>query len=264
MSSAPPTEFERLVVGCARELVDGEVCFVGIGVPSLAAMLAKHTHAPDLVLVYESGAIDADPPAAPLSTGSPVVVERTTMLGSCLDVFAALQAGHVDVGLLSGAQVDRGGNLNSTVIGPYGHPKLRLVGSGGAHDIGCLARRVVIAMPHEPRRFVEQVDFVTTPGYPTREERTSGAAPRARDVRLTGGGPAALVTGRARFGFPDGDLTLDRLHHGVNASEAVEGLPWEVPRATDLDTAPPVDPDVLDVLRRRVLPAPDDPRKART
>jgi glutaconate CoA-transferase, subunit B len=261
--TAPPTEFERLVAACARELVDGEVCFVGIGVPSLAAMLAKHTHAPDLVLIYESGAVDADPAYPPLSTGSPVVVERTAMLGTCLDVFAALQAGHIDVGLLSGAQVDRGGNLNSTVIGPYAHPKLRLVGSGGAHDIGCLARRVVIAMPHEPRRFTEHVDFVTTPGFPT-GPTLGGRGRRGRDPRLPGGGPAALVTGRARFTFPDGDLTLQRLHHGGGADDAVAGLSWEVPRAPDLEEAPPLDPEVLDTLRRRVLPEADDLRKAAT
>src|SRR5262249_22725912 len=148
----------------AREIRNGSVCFVGIGVPSLAAITAKKMHAPDMVLIYESGAVDALPPVPPLSTGSPSVVADTAMVTSCLGVFSMLQRGVFDLGMLSAAQVDRFGNLNSTALGPYASPKVRLVGSGGAHDIAVLAKEIMIMMPHDPRRFVEKVDFVTSPG----------------------------------------------------------------------------------------------------
>ncbi len=214
-------EMENLVLAAALELAGREVCFVGIGVPSLAAMLAKRTHAPNLVLIYESGAIDANPPIPPLSTGSPSVTADTAMIGDCLDVFGDLQAGRIDVGLLSAAQVDRHGNLNSTVIGDYRHPKLRMVGSGGAHDIASLAKRVVIVMPHDPRRFVNAVDFITSPGF------LKGDGERARcGLR---GGPQAVITGRGRFVFENEELHLERSFHPFSLAQAVEGFGWQVP-----------------------------------
>ena len=135
------TTNEMMTVAAARRLPDGAVCFVGIGLPSTAANLARLTHAPNVVLIYESGAIDANPAIPPLSTGSPCIPDSSVMIGDCLDVFGDLQAGRIDVGLLSAAQVDKYGNLNSTVIGDYRKPKLRMVGSGGAHDIETLAPR---------------------------------------------------------------------------------------------------------------------------
>ncbi len=215
------TEMENLVLATALELADGESCFVGIGVPSLAAMLAKRTHAPKLVLIYESGAIDANPPVPPLSTGSPSVAADTAMIGDCLDVFGDLQSGRIDVGLLSAAQVDRHGNLNSTVIGDYRHPKLRMVGSGGAHDIASMANRVVIVMPHDPRRFVAAVDFITSPGF------LSGGGERARCGLK--GGPHCVITGRGRFVFQDEELHLERSFHPFTLEQAVEGFGWQVP-----------------------------------
>ena len=215
------TEMENLVLATALELADKETCFVGIGVPSLAAMLAKRTHAPNLVLIYESGAIDANPPVPPLSTGSPSVTADTAMIGDCLDVFGDLQAGRIDVGLLSAAQVDRHGNLNSTVIGDYRHPKLRMVGSGGAHDIASMASRVVIVMPHDPRRFVAAVDFITSPGF------LKGNGERAQcGLR---GGPHAVITGRGRFVFRQEEMHLERSFHPFTLTQAVEGFGWEVP-----------------------------------
>ncbi|MGH6902201.1 MAG: CoA-transferase, partial [Geminicoccaceae bacterium] len=174
-------EAVRFVALAAREIRDGDVCFVGIGMPSLAAMAAKRHHAPNAVLIYESGAVDADPPTPPLSTGSPSVVANTAMITSCLGAFALLQQGRIDRGLLSAAQVDRLGNLNSTALRREGRPPLRLVGSGGAHDIALLAREVLIMMPHDPRRFAEAVDFVTSPG-------------QVPDRRARGGGPTCLIT----------------------------------------------------------------------
>ena len=217
----------------ARELRDDEVCFVGIGAPSMAALAAKHGHAPEVTLLYESGAVDAIPPVLPLSTGSPSVAAHVSYLGDCLDVFGALQAGRIDVGLLSAAQVDRWGNLNSTVIGgSYAKPKLRLVGSGGAHDIASLVGRLVIVMPHDPRRFVERVDFITAPGLAPNGERPAGTQ---------GAGPVCLVTTRGRFTFERGELTLSGLRDGYSAEQALEGLPWEVAQSPDLEPLP--DPD---------------------
>lgn len=232
----------RFVALAAREIADRMVCFVGIGVPSLAAITAKRTHAPDSVLIYESGAVDASPPVPPLSTGSPSVVADTAMVTSCLGVFAMLQRGVFDVGLLSAAQVDRRGNLNSTVLGSYAKPKVRLVGSGGAHDIAVLARDVMIMMPHDPRRFVEKVDFVTSPGI--------GGADG--DRRKRGNGPKLLLTPRARFTFEAGELTLDAVAPGITPAQAVDGIPWTVPQAMHLRELPPID-DALATTAVEVL-----------
>jgi glutaconate CoA-transferase, subunit B len=232
-----PTEAARFVALASREIHDGQVCFVGIGVPSLAAMTAKRTHAPNLVLIYESGAIDADPPVPPLSTGSPSVMANTAMATSCLGVFAMLQQGRFDIGLLSGAQVDRFGNLNSTALGPKQKPKVRLVGSGGAHDIAVLAREITIMMPHDPRRFVKSVDFITSPGL------------RDAAARMRGRGPVSLVTPRARFTFAAGELTLDGIAPGYEEKDAVEGIGWAVPRAPALNRLPDLSANALEAAQ---------------
>lgn len=239
------TDEERMVVAAAARLTDDDVCFVGIGIPSLAAVLAKLTHAPSITLLYESGVVDSIAPSPPLSTGSPSVIADASFAGDCLSVFGDLQAGRITVGMLSAAQMDRRGNLNSTVIGTYHDPKIRLVGSGGAHDIATLAGRIIIVMPHDPRRFVEHVDFVTSPGFP------AGGVPRAE---LAGGGPEVLVTPRAIFDFDEGELMLAALQDGVTPAEAVEGFPWQPPRRSELTRLPPPDPGMLEVLRRRVDP----------
>jgi glutaconate CoA-transferase, subunit B len=236
--STSVAEAVRLAAIAAREIQDRDVCFVGVGVPSLAAMAAKRHHAPGAVLIYESGAIDTDPPVPPLSTGSPAVVADAAMIASCLDVFAMLQQGRFDLGLLSAAQVDRFGNLNSTVLGPYAAPRIRLVGSGGAHDIASLAREILILMPHEPRRFVERVDFVTSPGL-------RAAANGVAGVPLRGQGPVCLVTPRARFTFEAGELTLDALAPDVDEADALDGFRWKVPRARRLSRLPPLAPDLV-------------------
>jgi glutaconate CoA-transferase subunit B len=231
------TEAVRFVSLAAREIADGQVCFVGIGVPSLAAMTAKRLHAKDAILIYESGAVDAEPPVPPLSTGSPSVTVNTAMLTSCLGVFSMLQQGVFDLGMLSGAQVDRYGNLNSTALGPYSKPKVRLVGSGGAHDIALLARDFIIMMPHDPRRFVEKVDYITSPGL-------RSAANRMEDIGARGNGPKCLLTPRARFSFEAGELTLDAVADGVTEDQAVEGFAWAVPRAAKVRKLPPIAPEL--------------------
>lgn len=234
-------EAVAFVALAAREIADGDICFVGIGVPSLAAIVAKRHHAPDAVLVYESGAVDADPPVPPLSTGSPSVVARTAMVTSCLGVFSMLQRGDFDLGLLSAAQVDRYGNLNSTELRRDGRPPLRLVGSGGANDIASLVRDTVILMPHDRRRFVERVDFVTSPGLAV-QDGLFAMPPRGR-------GPRALVTPRARFTFETGELTLDALADGVDEGAALEIVPWTVPRAAEVRRLPPIDGAVAETAR---------------
>ena len=227
-----PSEAVRLVGYGAREIGDGQILFVGIGVPSLAALAARLLHARRSVLIYESGAIDAAPPVPPLSTGSPSVIVDTGMLTSCLGVFGMLQQGAFDLGLLSAAQVDRYGNLNSTVLGPYEQPKVRLVGSGGAHDISVLIRETIIFMPHDPRRFVPKVDFATSPGWcgPNGDDAAAGR----------NSGPRCVVTPRARFTFEAGELTLDALVDGVDENTALEGFGWNVPRAARLGQLKPL------------------------
>lgn len=239
------SEAVGFVAVAAREIVDRQVCFVGVGVPSLAAMAAKRHHAPNMVLVYESGAIDANPSVPPLSTGSPSVVANTTTVTSCLGVFSLLQQGYLDLGLLSAAQVDRFGNLNSTVIGSYSKPKVRMVGSGGAHDIALLAREVTLMMPHDPRRFVPAVDFATSPGMSPWEGGQVGRRPRGR-------GPTCLVTPRARFSFDAGELTLDALADGIEVDEALEGFRWEVPRAPTVRRLPPIAPELAAIATELV------------
>jgi glutaconate CoA-transferase subunit B len=232
----------ELAFSAARELNNEDVCFVGIGVPSDAAVLAKHTHAPDMTLIYESGVIGADPLRAPLSTGSPSVAEGALMITDGLTVFGELQAGRINVGLLSAAQVDRRGNLNSTVIGSYKSPKLRMVGSGGAHDIACLAGRLVILMPHDPRRFVEKVDFITSPGVEA----------ESRKKLLLGGGPSALVTERARFSFETGFAQLSAIMPGYSEEDAVEDIPWSVNKSDDFEVISAFHEKDIEIARQRL------------
>lgn len=210
----------NLVVATSLSLTDGAIVFVGIGVPAMAAMVAKRTHAPNLVQVYESGAIDADPAILPLSTGSACIPESSKMLGDCLDVFGALQSGRIEIGLLSAAQVDRFGNLNSTVIGDYQNPKVRMVGSGGAHDIATLAPKTIILMPHQPRRLVDFVDFVTSPGT---TDKSGHRHPRPANT-----GPSELVTGRGRFTLASGSLTLAETFAPFAKADALDGISFAV------------------------------------
>ena len=222
-------------------LRDGEACFVGIGTPSIAALTAKHGHAPNLTLIYESGAYGTVPSNLPMSTGSPSVASGASCLGDCSLVFGDLQAGRIDVAVLSAAQVDRFGNLNSTVIGPYRSPKVRLVGSGGAHDIASLVGRTLIVMPHDPRRFVERVDFVTAPGFDHSGNRPIGTR---------GKGPVAIITPRAVFGFVDGELRLEGLQAGHDEASATEGFGWQVPVANRVEGIEPPTEQEMEIMTR--------------
>src|ERR687884_1862549 len=172
----------------ARELRDGEVVFVGIGLPNLACNLARATHAPDLMLIYESGAVGAVPERVPVSIGDPALVTGSIMVCSMADVFQLLlQNGRIDVGFLGGAQVDRFGNINTTVLGPYERPRVRLPGAGGAPEIATHAKRTLVIARLDRRTFPESVDFITSPGH-----RPRG---RARGtLGIPGSGPVRVIT----------------------------------------------------------------------
>ena len=218
-----------MAVVAARELRDGEVVFVGIGLPNLACNLARRTHAPNLVLIYESGAVGAVPERLPVSIGDPALVTGSLMVCGMADVFQLfLQNGRIEVGLLGGAQVDRYGNINTTVIGPYERPKVRLPGSGGAAEIAIHARRTLVVAKLSPRAFPERVDFVTSPGQ-----------------RVT-----RVITDKGVFERDEatGELVLSGLYPGVEASDVKNGVGWELrsrPRLDRLDPPAGVDLQLL-------------------
>ena len=216
------TLIELMTVCGARELKDGEMVFVGTGMPFLAAMLAKRTHAPHLKFLCEGGQYDADPTHVPYSVGDPVLTPRAAQTGMIVVTFT-LARGEVDVGFISGAQIDKYGNVNSTVIGDYFHPKVRLPGSGGANPIGSFCKRTVIIMLQEKRRFVEKLDFMTTPGYLT------GLGAR-EETGLRSGGPVAVVStmGTFRFDPLTKEMYLDTYYPGVTVDQIKENVSWDL------------------------------------
>jgi glutaconate CoA-transferase subunit B len=206
----------------ARELRDGEVVFVGIGLPNLACNLARAIHAPDLVLIYESGAVGAVPERLPVSIGDPALVTGSLMVCSMADVFQfLLQNGRIEVGFLGGAQIDRYGNINTTVIGKYDQPAVRLPGSGGAPEIAIHACRTVVVTRLDRRAFPEAVDFVTSPGqYAHGRSR--------RDWGMPGSGPTRVVTDKAILESDPatGELILSALYPGVDLTDVESGVGW--------------------------------------
>ena len=242
------TANELMVCEAARQLRDGEVVFVGIGLPNLACNLARRRHAPNLVLIYESGAVGAVPERLPISIGDPALVTGCSSVCSMYDVFAHyLQGGLIDVGFLGGAQIDRHGNINTTVIGDYASPSVRLPGSGGACEIAILAGKVVVIAPQSKRSFPARVDFVTSPGH------VEGPGGRAR-LGMPGQGPVSVITNLACFGFRDGEMTLTSLHPGSSVEQVRANMGWEVAVVTDLaETAPPT-PDELRLIRDELDP----------
>ncbi len=241
---------ELMIINAARMLRNGDVVFVGVGQPNLACNLAKRTHAPDLVMIYEAGVIGAEPARLPLSIGDPTLVSGSLSVVSMYDIFANyLQRGNVDVGFLGGAQIDRYGNINATIIGcDYAHPKVRLPGSGGAQEIAAWANRCYIMTPHQKRRFPEKVDFISSAGY------LSGAGDRTL-AGLRGRGPVAVVTDLGLL-EPDesGELVLTALHPGKTAQAAVENTGWALKVAPELRSTPPLTENELRILREDLDP----------
>ena len=215
------TPSEMMTAVAARELRDGEVVFVGIGLPNLACNLARETHAPNLVLIYESGAVGATPERLPVSIGDPALVTGSLMVCSMADVFQCfLQNGRIQVGLLGGAQIDRYGNINTTVVGEYVNPAVRLPGSGGAAEIAIHAGRTVVMARLSNRVFRERVDFVTSPGLRTKGGRTR------RELGMPGAGPTRVITdqGVLEADPETGELQLAALYPGVEAAQFAAGL----------------------------------------
>jgi glutaconate CoA-transferase, subunit B len=219
--SAPVSADEMMAVEASRRLHDGTVCFVGIGLPSLAANLARRTHAPDCVLVYESGTIGSKPSELPLSIGDGELAETADAVVSVPEMFAYwLQGGRIDVGFLGAAQIDRHGNLTSTVIGDYEHPTVRLPGGGGAPEIATGVRDVFVLLRQSTRSFVEKIDFTTSVGDRVR----------------------VVVTDLGILEPRDGELTLVALHPGADVEQARAATGWSLAVADDLrETEPPTD-----------------------
>lgn len=240
------TADEMMTVAAARALRDGAVCFVGIGLPSTAANLARRTHAPGLVLVYESGCLGAKPDFLPLSIGDGVLADTADSVVSVPEVFNYwLQPGRIDVGFLSAAQLDRYANINTTVVGgDYAHPKVRLPGAGGAPEIAASCREVIVVVRQNARTFVDRVGFVTSMGF------GSGPGDRQR-LGLPGGGPQMVITDLGLL-EPDpltSELTLTRLHPGATVEQARAATGWPLAVREDVGrTQPPTDTE-LRVLR---------------
>ncbi len=240
---------ELMIINAARLLRDGDVVFVGVGQPNLACNLAKRTHAPNLVMIYEAGVIGAEPARLPLSIGDPTLVSGALSVVSMYDIFANyLQRGNVDVGFMGGAQIDKYGNINATVIGDYAQPKVRLPGSGGSQEIAAWANRCYIMTPHQKRRFPEKVDFMTSAGF------LGGRAEREA-AGLRGGGMLAVVTDIGIL-EPDknGEMVLAALHPEKTAEQAKENTGWDLKVAKDLRTTDMVTDNELRILRNDLDP----------
>lgn len=243
------TASELMIVNAARLLRDGDSVFVGVGIPNLACNLARRTHAPNLLMIYEAGVIGARPARLPLSIGDPTLVSGATQVCGMFDIFSLyLQRGNVDVGFLGGAQIDRFGNINATVIGDYQHPKVRLPGSGGSMEIAAWANRCYIMTPHQKRRFPEKVDFCTSAGF-------LGGRAQREAAGIRGGGPQAVVTNLCIL-EPDesGELVVAALHPGATLEQAQANTGWELRPAREVKSTPPPTEEELRILREELDP----------
>jgi len=259
MTAARPapafSKSEMMIVAAARELAGQRVCFVGVGLPNIAVNLAKRTVAPDLELVYEAGVFGARPARLPLSIGDPTIVTGATAVTSMFELFSYyLQGGLIDVGFLGAAQIDRFGNINTTVIGDdYAHPSTRLPGSGGACEIAINARRVFVIMRQSKRSFVERIDFRTSPGN---LGGAAGAASIRREQGWLGSGPSVVVTDLAVYHFDEtGEMRLDALHPGATLEAVRDTIGWEPKVAPELATTPEPTAEELRLIRVELDPA---------
>jgi len=255
MTEAPAgfSKNEMMIVAAARELAGQHVCFVGVGLPNIAVNLAKRTVTPELELVYEAGVFGARPARLPLSIGDPTIVTGATAITSMYELFSFyLQGGLIDVGFLGAAQIDRFGNINTTVIGDYDAPTTRLPGSGGACEIAINARQVFVILRQSKRSFVERIDFRTSAG------NLGGAAQSERIRReqgWLGRGPTVVVTDLAIWHFgEDGEMRLDSLHPGVTLDDARATVGWEPKVGATLGITPPPTPAELRIIRDELDP----------
>ena len=233
-----------MVAQAAREIADGEVVFVGMRLPLIAFVVAKRTHAPTAIGLFELGVVrDAPAPELLYTMGDTHNVAGATWCARTIDLMGLLQRGDVDAGFVVGAEIDRHGNLNTTAIGAdRHHPTVQLPGSGGGADIASLAKRLIVIMPHDKRRLRERVDFVTSPGY------GSGGDWR-RSVGLPRGGPAVLITTLGVFRFQDGEAVLESYHAHTSPAECVANTGWALRVAPDVRLTEPPSADVLGIIR---------------
>jgi glutaconate CoA-transferase subunit B len=243
------TANELMITASARALEGEKVVFVGVGMPNIACNLARRTVSPDLELVYESGVFGAKPARLPLSIGDPTLVSGATSVCSMSDLFQNyLQGGRIEVAFLGAAQIDRYGNLNSTVIGDYSNPKVRLPGSGGACEIAIHAKKVFIITPLSKRTFVEKLHFTTSPGH------INGKTGERENLGMPGGGPELVVTNKAVFKFIDNEMTLISLHPGVAFDEVQAEISWPLKSITDLEETLPPTENELRIMREELDP----------
>jgi glutaconate CoA-transferase subunit B len=239
------TPAEMMMVAAARQLSSRDVCFVGIGAPSAACNLARLTHAPEITLIYESGTLEAKPSVLPLSIGDPELCETALTTVSVPEMFAYwLQGGRITVGFLAAAQLDRFGNINTTVIGPYARPKVRLPGGGGAPEIARHCGQVFIIAQHDPRVFVTRVDFITSFGH-------GEGGDHRRRLGFATAGPTLIVTDLCVM-RPDPEtkeFAVTSIHPGVSREAIADRTGWSVRFADEVEETPPPAPDELAVLR---------------
>ena len=241
---------EMMIAASARGLEGATNCFVGVGLPNIVCNLAQRTVARDLQLVYESGVFGARPERLPLSIGDPTLATGATAITSMFELFAFyLQAGLIDVAFLGGAQIDRFGNLNTTVIGPYETPKVRLPGSGGACEIAIHARHILVIMRQAKRSFVDRLDFRTSPGH-------SGDPAHDAARGWHGTGPTSVVTDLGTFGFDGatGEMTLVTLHPGMTLDDVRANMGWDPKVSPDLGQTPEPTPRELGLIREELDP----------
>jgi glutaconate CoA-transferase subunit B len=250
MSQPAYTDSEMMIAVAARMLKGSRTVFVGVGLPNIACNLARHTVAPDMELIYESGVYGARPERLPLSIGDPTLVSGAVSVVSMADLFGLyLQRGLVEVALLGGAQIDRYGNLNTTVIGEYGKPKIRLPGSGGACEIAINAQRTFMIMRLKRRAFVDKLDFLTSPGHLT------GGDSRVR-LGLPGGGPELVITDKAILNFdnPEREMQLSELYPGITAKRVQAEVGWQLRLAETIGETTAPTTQELHLIREEVDP----------
>lgn len=249
--SATYSASEMMIAVAARMLKGARTVFVGVGLPNIACNLARITVAPDMEMIYESGVYGARPERLPLSIGDPTLVSGAVSVVSMADLFGLyLQRGLVEIALLGGAQIDKYGNLNSSVIGDYAKPKTRLPGSGGACEIATNAQRTFMIMRLKRRAFVEKLDFITSPGH------LSGGDSRSR-LGLPGKGPEIVITDRAILNFDNADreMQLSALYPGVSEKDVRAETGWDLRRAPTIEEVSPPSPEELRLIREELDPS---------
>jgi glutaconate CoA-transferase subunit B len=244
------TPAEMMIASASRALRSARTVLVGVGLPNIACNLARLTHSPDLILIYESGVLGAQPARLPLSIGDPTIVSGASWAGPMADLFLyILQGGWVDAALLGTAQIDRYGNLNSTVIGEYSSPKVRLPGSGGACEIAINARDTFVITRLGKRTFVDHLDFQTTPGH------LAGGRSRS-EAGIPGAGPAQVITDLALFDFDvgSGEMQIHSLHPGVELEQVEAEIGWQIQSNTGIEVTDPPTTEELRIIREELDP----------